>query len=408
MFDFDIWFSEQALILKKLTEEHHRYLYNKIDWASSCIGILGARGTGKTTIMLQYLKSVYDGKNNALYVSVDNPRFQESPLHEFAAEFHKQGGEYLFLDEVHKYPEWSKHIKAIVDTRPELKVIFSGSSLLQINKQDADLSRRAAFYHLDGLSFREYLTLAHGINLPVVSYDNLITDHVAIATESHNTIGKTLKYFHEYLQVGYYPFSLQDKESFHIRLTNTINEVLETDMGFVCDIKYAKMHQLKKLLYMLATTPPYELKKTELSAVTGIDRVTLNEYLVYMREAGLLNLVKPQGSGHKPIRKSEKLLLNNSNIQYAISNKVDIGTAREVFFVNQLTNYFRMQDSFLPTTVEYASHGDYRVNDAIFEVGGKSKSFDQVKDIPNSYVASDDIEIGHGNRIPLWLFGTMY
>jgi len=408
MFDFDIWFSEQALILKKLPEKHKRYLFDKIDWESGCIGILGARGTGKTTLMLQYLKSVYDGSTNALYISVDNPRFQQSPLHEFAAEFHKQGGEYLFLDEVHKYPEWSKHIKAIIDTRPDLKVIFSGSSLLQMSKQDADLSRRATVYHLDGLSFREYLALAHGINVPVITYDELIANHVSIAGELHSKIGKTLRYFQEYLQIGYYPFSLQDKPSFQMRLSNTINEVLETDMGFVCDIKYAKMHQLKKLLYMLATTPPYELKKTKLSSDTGIDRVTLNEYLIYLRKAGLVNLVKPAGEGNKPIRKSEKLLLNNTNIQYAIANKVDIGTAREVFFVNQMTNYFRMQDNFLSVTVEHATSGDYMVDGTTFEIGGKKKGFDQIKDVPDSYVVSDDIEIGHGNRIPLWLFGMMY
>jgi predicted AAA+ superfamily ATPase len=408
MFDFDIWFSEQAVILKNLPEKHKRYLYDKIDWNSNCIGLLGARGTGKTTLMLQQLKSVYDGKGNALYISVDNPRFQQSPLNEFAAEFHKQGGEFLFLDEVHKYPEWSKHIKAIIDTRPELKVRFSGSSLLQMNKQDADLSRRATVYHLDGLSFREYLALAHEIDIQPIAYEDLIKDHVNIAGELHSKIGKTIKYFQEYLSMGYYPFSLQDETSFHSKLTNTLNKVLETDLGFVCDIKYAKVHQLKKLLYMLATTSPYELKKTELSLATGIDRVTLNDYLVYLRDACLVNLVKPAGKGNKPIRKSEKLLLNNSNIQYAISNKVDIGTAREVFFVNQLSNYFKMQDNFLPVTVETAQSGDYIINGKTFEIGGKNKSFNQIKDIPDSYVVSDDIEIGHGNRIPLWLFGLMY
>ncbi|QAR34394.1 AAA family ATPase [Geovibrio thiophilus] len=408
MFDFEIWFAEQALLLKKIPEKNARYLYGKINWNNPCIGILGARGTGKTTLMMQFLKSADKGNGNALYVSVDNPRFQGMPLNEFAAEFAKSGGELLCLDEVHKYPDWSKHIKAIHDTRPDLKVVFSGSSLLQMNMQDADLSRRAVFYHLDGLSFREYLNLAYGYFLSPYQLADIISDHIGTAGEILGKIPKILKYFAEYLSHGCYPFFLADKSTFHMRLANTVREVLETDMGFVCDIKYAKIHQIKKLLYMLAVTPPYDMKKTGLSGATGIDRVTMNEYLIYLREAGLVNLIKPEGRGDGVVRKTEKLLIANPNILYAISTRPEIGTVREVFFVNQIGNYYRMQDNFLPVSVEYARNGDYSADGRVFEIGGKSKSSRQIKNIENAFIVSDDIEIGYGNRIPLWLFGMMY
>lgn len=408
MFDFDLWFAEQAIVMKKLPNADSRYLYGKIHWENNCIGILGARGVGKTTMMMQYLKSKYDGKTNALYVSVDNPRFQDLPLNEFAAEFAKNGGELLCLDEVHKYPDWSKHIKAICDTRPDLKVVFSGSSLLQMNMQDADLSRRAAFYHLDGLSFREYLNLAYSMQFGIYSLEGILKNHIDIAGDVIAKFPKVLKAFSEYLSYGYYPFFLNDKPTFHMKLSNTVREVLETDMGFVCDIKYAKIHQIKKLLYMLATTPPYELKKTGLSEVTGIDRVTMNEYLIYLREAGLVNLVKPAGRGDGAVRKSEKLLMNNSNLLFAISSKPDIGTVREVFFVNQLNNYYRMQDNFMPVSLECAKSGDYTADGITFEIGGKDKGFKQIKDVDNAYVVAADLEIGYGNKIPLWLFGMMY
>jgi predicted AAA+ superfamily ATPase len=277
-----------------------------------------------------------------------------------------------------------------------------------MHKQDADLSRRAVFYHLDGMSFREYLRLSENINIQQVEYETILKEHEIIAHDIHNTLKSTLKYFKEYLAIGYYPFFLKDFTSFRMKLSNTIQEVLEADLGFVCDIKYGKVHQLKKLLYMLANTPPYEIKKTSLSDATGIDRVTMNDYLLYMQKACLLNLVKPAGAGDGSVRKSEKLLLNNTNIQFAISNNPDLGTTREIFFVNQLTNYFRMQDSFLPVTLEYPKNGDYQIEGRVFEVGGRKKDFRQLKGIDLAYVVSDDIEIGYLNRIPLWLFGMMY
>lgn len=405
MINFERWYQEQAVLLSNLPSKKQRYLYEHINWHAGCVGIVGPRGTGKSTMIKQFLQqSTLDG----LYVSVDSPNFSNVSLFDFATEFHMQGGELLVLDEVHKYPGWSKHIKAIIDARPGLKMIFSGSSLLQINKQDADLSRRTVIHRLNGMSFREFLNFFHNINLPSFSLKDIFEGHESIAGDIHKKLGKTLKYFRDYLKIGHYPFSLEDPTSFRMKLANTIKEVLEVDLGFICDIKYDNVHKVKRLLLMLANTPPYELNKKYLSNAIDISRPTVDAYLLYLREAGLINIIKPEGRGHKSVRKKEKLLINNTNIMHAITSTPDVGTLREVFFANQIQNYYSGKDLFLPESIECAAKGDYFVGDAFIEIGGKNKGFSQVKGVERAYVAADDIEVGYGKKVPLWLFGMMY
>ena len=404
----DFWFEQQAVLIKNIISKKKRYLYYNIDWNNRCIGIFGARGTGKTTLMLQYIWNNYKNDNKALYISVDNPQFMRESLFDIAKKFSQSGGEVILLDEVHKYPDWSKHIKSIYDTIPDLKIVFSGSSLLKIRKQDADLSRRAITYFLNCMSMREYLYFLYDIEIEKLSLDSIVNNHIEECMKITSIIKKPLKYFREYIINGCYPFYSEQPEMYSLKLINIINEVLERDMEFICNIKAHQIYKLKKILYFLAETVPNEIKKTKLSKNSGIDRVSLNDYLISMSDARLINLVKPIAFGNKALRKVDKLLLENTNIQFAICPQADKGTLREVFFVNQVKNYLDMQNRFLPIAIEYADKGDYKVDKYIFEIGGKNKTEKQIKNIKDSFIVSDDIEVGFRNMIPLWLFGFLY
>ncbi len=400
-------YEEQEKLLSRVSLKKRRYLYDKIDWRLKSIGILGQRGLGKTTMMLQYIKENFKESDKALYISLDNPYFQSISLIEFAKEFEQHGGEVLFVDEVHKYNEWATHIKIIYDSL-SLKVVFSGSSILQISKQNADLSRRSIIYHLENLSFREYLFLNDILDYNKIELENLLSNHTTIAKEIIKKI-KPLRLFKEYLEYGAYPFILEDKDSYHQKIIQIINLILETDLPYINKIEIVQIAKLKKLLYMLAVSVPFIPKITELSSKTNISRPKIYEYLNHLEDAKIINSIRAKSKGYNILSKPEKLFMQNTNISYALTATIDMGSARESFFVNQIKNYYVDKNLFLDESIYAAKQGDFLVNNKYtFEIGGKNKSFKQIKDLEHSFIASDDIEIGFKNKIPLWLFGFLY
>jgi predicted AAA+ superfamily ATPase len=385
-----------------------RYLCTQIDWNERCIGILGARGTGKTTLMLQHVKDRYGASDKALYISVDSPFFQAHDLFAFAREFLQLGGELLLVDEVHKYQDWSQHIKAIYDSLPDLKVVFSGSSLLQIARQKADLSRRAIIFNLHGLSLREYINFSTNSTYPAHTLEEILANHQQIATGLCREI-KPLRLFRDYLQVGCYPFFLEGETFYLQKVREVINHILEVDLPCVNRIESRQISKLKKLLYLLATGVPFVPNIAKLAEATDISRPRLYEYLERLQDARLLNLVRSQGRGYQVLTKPEKILLENSNLMYAITDQVNTGTLRELFFVNQLRNSAATHSGLMDTSVELSSRGDFIVQpNYTFEIGGKGKSFNQIGDLENAFVVADDIEVGFKNKLPLWLFGFLY
>ena len=385
-----------------------RYLYDSIDWDLRCFGILGARGTGKTTLMLQHIKERYPGNDKALYISVDSPYFQAHDLFEFARKFHQMGGEILFVDEIHKYPDWSVHIKSLYDSLPSLKIVFSGSSLLQITKQKADLSRRAIIYNLHGLSLREYINFTLKTDYPAYSLEEILEKHQQMAGDICQNI-KILMHFKEYLQGGYYPFFLESESYYKLKVREVINHILEVDLPFVNRIEPRQISKIKKLLYLLSISVPFIPNIAKLAAATDISRPTLYEYLERLQDAKLLNLVRSKGRGYEILTKPDKIFLENSNLMYAIADQANTGSMRELFFVNQVKNSCSIHPALVERVVELSGKVDFIVDSKYtFEIGGKNKGFQQISGLENSFVVADDIEVGFKNKIPLWLFGFLY
>jgi len=359
-------------------------------------------------MMLQHVRDRYGNSEKALYVSVDSPYFLAHNLFEVASEFHELGGELLLLDEIHKYPDWASHIKSMYDSLPELRIVFSGSSLLQISKEKADLSRRAIIFNLHGLSLREYINFVHETDYPVHPLDAILHNHrdIAETISKEITIRKELR---DYLKYGYYPFFLESSGTYPFRLREVINHILEVDLPYINRIETRQLSKLKKLLYLLATSVPFTPNITKLAEATDISRARLYEYLENLQNARLLNLVRSQGRGYEVLSKPEKIFLENSNLMYAITENINTGTLREQFFVNQIRNAGTLHPGILDTSVEVSTKGDFFVNNMYtFEIGGKSKGFRQIGGIENSFVVADDLEIGSRNTIPLWLFGFLY
>ncbi len=375
-----------------------RYLLDKLDTSRKLIGIKGARGSGKTTLLLQLLK----GKDlsEVLYVSLDNIYFMTNSLFDMASEFNKHGGKYLYIDEVHKYPNWSQEIKNIYDSFDDMHVVFTSSSALEINKGKFDLSRRALIFELQGLSFREFLELKYQIKLPVLSLETILNTHEKASLKILKTI-KPFKYFHEYLESGYYPFFVEEKEFYHQQLRETINLVIETDLPAIYNIDYRSVLKLKTLLNILGGIVPYTPNLSKLAKQIGTTRDSLLKYLSLLHNAHIVTWLSSSASGINFMNKPDKLYLQNTNIAFALSNNTNIGTARETFLLSQLlvdhkVNYPKLSGDFLVD------------NQLLFEVGGKNKGKKQIEGYENAYIIADDIEIGFGNRIPLWLFGFMY
>jgi len=405
--DLTLFFQEQQKLLKQVTLEPKRYLYSLIDWNQRLIGIIGQRGVGKTTLMLQALKEQYGSSDQALYISVDNPFFKTISLYEFAIHFEQLGGETLFIDEVHKYSDWSSHLKAIYDGT-QLNIVFSGSSMLQIHAQEADLSRRAIIHHLANLSFREYLWLSGNGQFAATTLSELLHNHVAIASNIADQI-KPLKHFQDYLVRGCYPFIREGADTYHIKLISIVNQILESDLPYVTQVPITQIDKLKKLLYLLSESAPFEPNISKLSAMTDISRVTMGDYLRYLEHASLLNRIAGSNKGTGRIRKPEKIYLYNTNLANAINKTPHTGTSRETFFVNQIRSSYYNSRKLVDNSIVLGLTGDFLVDGTYtIEVGGKNKGFEQIKGIDNAYLAVDNMEIGFKNKIPLWLFGFLY
>lgn len=399
-------FEEYLNRLEKVKLTPKRYLYSKIDFSQKLISILGQRGIGKTTLLLQYLKENFNNSKEALYLSLDAPSLASISLFELAKEFEQYGGKILALDEVHKYENWAGHIKQIYD-QLDIQVIFSGSSILQIQKQNADLSRRCIIYHLENLSFREYLKFK-GINFASFTLEDILKNHIEIASEINSKI-KPLPNFKEYLEFGAYPFFLQGIDSYQQKIVQILNTILESDLAYIENVNIKEIKKLKKLLYLLATSVPFIPNITDISQATSISRPKVYDYLELLERAKIVNSIRSKQKGYNILAKPEKIFIQNTNLAYAITKEVDIGSSRESFFVNQIKNSFEVEKFLLDENIYTSKNGDFLVNDKyIFEIGGKNKGFKQVKDIDNSFVVADDIEIGFGNKIPLWLFGFLY
>jgi len=408
MINFTIFFQEQQKLLRKLSLSNRRYLYYQINWKSRCSLIIGQRGVGKTTLMLQYLKENYKiTSSNALYISVDNPYFKNISLYEFATDFEKYGGEILFIDEIHKYKNWSTHIKSIYDST-DLKLVISGSSMIQIHAQEADLSRRVRLYRLANLSFREYLSFKKIADFPSYSIDEIFENHPTIANDILTEI-KPLAYFDDYLSGGCYPFMLQDEDDYTHLLMGIINQILEVDMPYVTNINFSQIDKIKKLVYLLSTSVPLKPNISKLSIAVEVSRPTLLEYIYYLEIGSLTNSVNQKARGYGVVSRPDKLFMYNTNLMRAISKQADIGTQRETFFVNQIKSSLYNVPSLLDEDILLDKYGDFRVlNRYTVEIGGKNKSFKQIENIANSFVIADGIESGFGNKIPLWLFGFLY
>ena len=378
-----------------------RFLLDKIDWRDRLICISGSRGCGKTTMLLQHIRAEFNNDSDkALYVSLDNLWFATHSLVELADIHYMNGGTHIFLDEVHYLKDWQVIIKNLYDNYPKLNIVYTGSSLLRIDFESGDLSRRQIIYNLPGLSFREYLYFEDVIETGALSLTDLIRDHKTIAEDitPDNTI---LKHFTEYLLRGYYPFYKEVFAGYEQRIGQITNQVLESDYPAVENINYSTIQKIKKMLFILAQSCPQTPRMTELYSQLETDRNQGLRMLYILDRANLLNILSSKKSTLKNMAKPDKIYCDNPNIMYSLTENINIGTKRETFFLNQLKSAGH--------EVLYPDKGDFIVDEKyLFEVGGKDKSFNQIKDIPDSFLAIDDVEIGRGNRIPLWMFGLLY
>ncbi len=397
----DELYQYQEEILEKISDNFFRSLYHELNWNSRFLGITGLRGVGKTTMLLQFLKYDAPDRNKTLYVTADHPWFYDDSLLELAQNFSRYGGTHLLIDEIHRYPNWSREIKNIYDGLPDLQVIFTASSMLNLLKGESDLSRRALNKELTGLSFREYLELRYGHSFPAISIERLLENPEETADSVLKKL-KPLPAFRDYLQSGYFPFSVtQQKESFRQLLNQVINAVLEVDMQLVEDYSASNTIKVKKLLGVIAESVPFEPNISKIAERLEMGRDTVKTYLNNLERARMLNLLSRSTKGVAALQKPDKIYLENTNLSYALKSNPQAGTIRETLFVNQLRN--------AGNSVELAKSGDFIVNRKLtFEVGGPSKDNKQIRETDNAYLALDELEHPYLNRIPLWLFGFLY
>jgi len=385
--------------LAATTTTFHRYLYSLIKWDTRMICIKGPKGVGKTTLLLQHIKESSLPMDEVLFISLDDLWFTANSLTELVAYAYRHGIRYLFIDEVHYYKLWQTAVKNFYDKYPLLHICYTGSSLLQLDAGQGDLSRRVDEYLLTGLSFREYLEYEHIAALPPIGLLDILQNHVNISMDTVGKVGAILKHFNDYLKRGYYPF-YKETDRLYVRIQNVVKQVLEVDYPTIEDVEFETIYKAKKMLMVLAESVPQTPKMNELYAQLETSRPQGLKMMYALDRAGLLALLADRTKNLKNLSRPEKIFLNNPNLMYALGKTTDIGTIRETFFINQVSHCFAIQ---------YPPKGDFLVeNQYLFEVGGKGKTFDQIKDIDNSFLAIDDVEIGHKNRIPLWLFGFLY
>ncbi|WP_294920107.1 AAA family ATPase [uncultured Prevotella sp.] len=369
-----------------------RYKYAEIEWGGHALGLVGPRGVGKSTMLLQYIKMHLDVKDT-LYVSADHLYFSSHTLVDLADRFYKMGGKHLFVDEIHKYEGWSVEVKQIFDSYSDLQLIISGSSILEITKGMADLSRRVPIYEMQGLSFREYLHLFHGIKMDAIDMDRLLQHKYVIPGVEH-----PLPLFNDYLRRGYYPFGRD--VAYDIELLQVVAQTMESDIPMYLNANVSIGRKLKQLLMVVAESVPFKPVMQKLADVTGINRNYIQDYLMYMERAGMIAQLRDAVGGICGLGKTEKVYLDNTNLIYALSPKrADIGNVRETFFMNQM----RVVGDVMCSPVS-----DFLVDGMTFEIGGRKKGQKQISEVKNGYVVKDDIETGYANVLPLWAFGLLY
>ena len=370
-----------------------RFLHDRIAWESRLIAILGARGVGKTTMLLQHIK-LYDQPGESLFVFADDIYFSSHRLVDLAHRFYQDGGKRLYIDEIHKYKGWSTEIKNIYDQLPGLQIVYTGSSILDLEKGGGDLSRRKVAYYLPGLSFREYLNIEKGWNLPAYSLDEILAGKVDFPYKE----ARPIQLFKSYLESGYYPFYREPE--FALRMRSLVNQMVETDIPMFAEMPVASSVKLKKLLYVLAQSVPFKPNYAKLERDLGISRNTLPDYMNYLEKAGLINLLREKAKGLKLLEKVEKVYLNNPNLSYALSELTpDVGSLREtVFFAWMRVTHF----------VTSSPISDFEIDGKTFELGGRNKGQKQLEGATEGYVVKDDTEYAYRNIIPLWMFGFVY
>ena len=400
--DIQELYANSHRLVSQVSIEHKRYLFKQLPWDTRMLCIRGARGVGKTTLLLQRIAEAFPaGNNQALYVSLDELWFNDNRLIDLADYHYIHGGTHLFLDEVHRYPQdsWAQEIKNIYDRYPGFHVVFTGSSILKIDQSQADLSRRCLFFTMQGLSFREYLDFAGIAQFQSVSLDQILADHVSLATGITRQV-HVLQYFEEYLRHGYYPFYQELVQGYEMALRQMVVNVIEQDIPQADSIELSTINRIKRLISLIARTTPFTVNVSRIANTLECDRQTVHKLLRTMQRASLINMLFKGKNNMQQLVKPEKVYLENTNLIYSLSSDISIGNVRETFFSNQL---------FSSHELAFSGSGDFLVdNTHTIEVGGHRKSFEQIKDMPNSYLAVDDIEIGNGSRIPLWLFGFMY
>ncbi len=420
----EILISRHQDIIRNADLSFQKSIIDELPWDEQLLGIKGSRGVGKTTLMIQYIKKSYGMSSKALYISLDDLYFTNHRLIDFVKTFVQNGGEHLFIDEVHKYDNWSVELKNIYDIYSKLRVVFTGSSLLEILNARSDLSRRALVYDTQGLSYREYLELFHNIKLGQVSLQDILNNHLEISASVKDKMNP-LELFSNYLRVGYFPFynnnsatynvenqydgrmrynngtHFNNEIRYHKRLQEIINMIVEVELPMLRNTDPSIIPKIKKLIYIVSQSVPYKPNISNLSSLVESSRKTLLEYIHYLSDANVFKSLLKSAHGNSLLQKPDKLFLENTNFMYAINHDGPvIGNVRETFFFNQVS--YRHQ-------VTYPHVGDFLVDDKyIFEIGGKSKSNKQIAKEENAYVVADDIEFGFGNKIPLWLFGLLY
>jgi predicted AAA+ superfamily ATPase len=394
-------FNRYQRISQKIQTDFVRSFMQEVNWNARLIGIKGARGVGKTTLLLQYLKINFtDNRALTLYVSLDSFAFRGKTLLGLADEFVRNGGKHLFLDEVHKYPNWAQELKNIYDDYSELQIVFTGSSLLEILNSRADLSRRVVIYHMQGLSFREYIMLETGIYFAPLTLESILKDHLNLAGLINAKI-KVFPHFEKYLKQGYYPFYREELDLYEHRVEEVINMMLEIELPLLRGMDIGLVPKIKQLLVIISESVPFVPNIVNLSQKIEIHRTTLMSYLFYLQELGLTYHLVKEASGSVRLQKPAKIYLENTNLMYVLSSfSANKGNVRETFFANQVG--YKHKISFHEKT-------DFLVNNTYaFEIGGKDKSKKQITGIENAYIVSDEIEYGYQNKIPIWLFGFLY
>ncbi|MEC4029055.1 ATP-binding protein [Myroides odoratimimus] len=379
-------------LINEANTDFFRYIYNQINWENRMIGLIGPRGVGKTTLVLQYIKQNLS-PTETLYITAEDFYFVDNKIIELVDTFVKFGGKYLFIDEIHKYPDWAKDLKLIYDYHKNLKVVFTGSSVLDIKKGASDLSRRAIIYNMQGLSFREYLKLFHNISAKTYTLQEVLQHKVNIPE-----IERPLLYYTDYLKKGYYPFALE--QDFDIRLAQIINQTLENDIPMYANMNVATGRKLKQLLAIVSQSAPFKPNMSKIAEMLSVSRNNIADYCMYIEEAGLITQLRNNTGGIRGLGKVDKIYLDNTNLIYNLaSDSSNIGNIRETFFLNQT----RVKHNVISS-----ADSDFLIENITFEIGGKNKSQKQIKNIENSYVVKDDIETGFLNVIPLWQFGLLY